>query len=229
VEVSTADYIRELRKRWESPDYQAHVADVEQQEQQDRAHREDAWYTRQLERLSEHHVKAVRRGCTPDLVPLTTTEIQRMALGKWTTPEGDTPPGWDGVKSIFLLGKTEVGKTYLATWMAMRQAKRGLDCASTTAARVSTLSFESLLVVRKVDVLILDQLHTLRSPSGRDAPAWQVSPVVDLIDYRYEHDLTTIGAGTIDPENMVDLLGADVRRRFPMRIASDSTEIRRER
>jgi hypothetical protein len=41
--------------------------------------------------------------------------------------------------------------------------------------------------------------------------------------------MTTIAAGTVAPEDMFDILGDDVRRRFPLRLASDSIHVRRER
>jgi hypothetical protein len=60
-------------------------------------------------------------------------------------------------------------------------------------------------------------------------PAWQVAPVIDLIDYRYQQKRIIIAAGTIAPKFMVGLLGEDVKRRFPLRLASDSIHVRRER
>jgi DNA replication protein DnaC len=215
--VSTEDHIRELQAKWATPEYQAYVAQQAREAEHQAELQADLQYRRSIERLSPVHVKAVLGGCDADLNPITTTDLQRKVIAQW-----------DGVTSLFLLGRTGVGKTYAGTWAAMRLARGGKDVASTTALRVAQESLEGLLTLRKVGVLVLDQLHTLRSPAGRDAPAWQVTPVVDLIDYRYEHQLVTIGAGTIAPDRMVDLLGADVKRRFPLRLASDATGVSRK-
>ncbi len=214
--IDVPGYLRELKKKWETPEYQDHVAQQEQAEREHRAHQAEYAYRRQIENLSRLHVKAVIAGCDASLNPITTTEIQRKLIAKW-----------DGVQSVFLLGRTGIGKTYAATWGAMRQARKGRDVASATPDRVARLSLEALIRLQKTDVVILDQLHTLRSSAGRDEPSWKVSPVVDLIDYRYENELTTIGAGTVEPEEMFAVLGDDMRRRFPLRLASESTEVRR--
>lgn len=212
--VDTADYIRDLQRRLSTPDHQEGLDNYEREKKETAAAQFSIWYRQQLERLSPIHVEAVQLGCTSDLTPITTTEIQCKALP------------WDGVESIFLLGKTGVGKTYTATWLAMRATKGGRDCMATTPSRVCRASFEQLTAISKIDVLILDQLHTLESPAGKAVPAWQVAPVVDLIDYRYERRLTTIAAGTVGAEKMFDkILGQDVRRRFPMRLSSESTKI----
>jgi hypothetical protein len=211
IAASTVELIEDIRSRLDSPEYQSGVARYEREIQ--RAEAQIA-YGHQLERLSPFHVKAVLAGCDARLMPITTTDIQRKAAAQW-----------DGVESMFLLGETGVGKTYTATWCAMRAARRGVDVAATTALRVADLSPESLRTLRRVGLLVLDQLHTLQAPSGRDMPAWKVGPVVDLMDYRYEHESTTIAAGTVAPEAMFELLGSDVRRRFPRRLASKSTEI----
>jgi len=215
--VSTADLIRDLRRRLDTPEYQEGVAEYEREQRRLEAQQQAMQYERQLERLSPEHVDAVTRGCDAELKPISTTEIQRKALG------------WDGVQSIFLLGETGVGKTYTATWLAMRAVRGGRDCIATTATRISRASDDQLKAMHEVDVLIIDQLHTLESPSGKAVPAWQVAPVIDLIDYRHEQRLTTIAAGTVGAEKMFDeILGQDVRRRFPQRWQSESTEIRNE-
>jgi DNA replication protein DnaC len=212
--VSTVDYIADLRRKWETPEYQEHVATQEREQADLEARQADMEYHKRLESLSLIHVRAVQAGCTPELNPITTTEIQRKVIASW-----------DGVKSMFLLGETGVGKTYTATWCAMRAAKAGRDVMSTTATKVAQMSLEGLIRLRGTGLLILDQLHTLRSPSGKDMPAWQVAPVIDLIDHRYEQELTTIAAGTRAPEDMFDILGDDVRRRFPVRLSSESTVV----
>lgn len=214
--VSTADYIRDLRAKLETPEYQEGVREYEREQKRFEREQRVMQYERQLERLSPEHVDAVKAGCTRDLTPITTTEIQRKALP------------WDGAQSVFLLGETGVGKTYTATWLAMRAARGGRTCIATTALRVSKASPEKLQEMYDTDVLIIDQLHTLESPAGKPMPAWQVAPVIDLMDYRYERRLTTIAAGTVGAKKMFDeILGQDVKRRFPMRLASESTETRR--
>ena len=217
-EIDFPAFLAELQRKHSTPEYQAHAAKRREEEAQRQADMLEAEYRRNIEALSPIHVDAVLAGCTRDLTPITTTDIQRKVIAKW-----------DGVQSLFLLGQTGVGKTYTATWCAMKGAKAGRSVASTTATRVCTASHDGLNVLRSVSVLVLDQLHTLQSPEGRSMPAWQVSPVIDLIDYRYEQKRTTIAAGTISPKPMFDLLGKDVKRRFPVRLESDSTKVRRER
>jgi DNA replication protein DnaC len=214
--VDFAGELNRIRELHCSPEFQAEAA-KRREEDAERERREKAIaYNRQLERLSPFHVEAVQVGCNKGLTPLTTTDIQRQVMDKW-----------DGVESMFLLGVTAIGKTYAATWCAMRAARRGLEVASTTALRVCEATAGKMMVYRQADLLILDQLHTLRSPSGKDMPAWQVAPVVDLIDWRYERKLITIAAGTVGPDAMVEILGEDVNRRFPRRLTSESTDITR--
>ena len=214
-DIPFLEYIERLRAKQTTPEFQAIAAERRAEDEAHKARQLEADQRRQMERLSPFHVDAVRVGCNRELRPITTTDIQRKVLEQW-----------DGVTSMFLLGQTLIGKTYTATWCAMRAIRAGKSAASVTATRVADSTFDGLLQLRSVGLLVLDQLHTLRSPSGREMPAWKVSPVIDLIDYRYEHKLTTIGAGTIAPEAMVDLLGEDVKRRFPVRISSKITQVR---
>jgi hypothetical protein len=217
-----------LKAKYCTPEYQAEAADFRRSEAARLDREVKRSYERQIERLSPFHVKAVKAGCDENLKPITTTEIQRMVMGTHIQDDGRCLDGWDRVESMFLLGQTLIGKTYAATWCAMSLAMSGCTVASVTALRVYNLPYEQLLGLRKVDLLILDQLHTLRAPSGKDAPAHQVGPVVDLIDYRYEAMATTIGAGTVDPDAMESILGADTKRRFPLRLSADSGDTRRE-
>lgn len=213
-EVDFPTWLEALRVRHCSPEFQA-VAEAGREETRLHEERQRAiLQRRRFEKLSPFHVDAIRSGCDAELKPLTTTEIMRAVIAEW-----------DGVQSMFLLGGTGNGKTYTATWCAMRAILRGDDAESVTAIRICGASPERLSVLRSVHTLVIDQLHTLRSPAGKDMPAWQVAPVIDLIDYRYEHELTTIAAGTVSPDAMVDLLGEDVRRRFTVRLSSESDEI----
>ena len=214
AKLNISSYVRELQEQWATPEQQARVASLEEDERQRLAAQADLKYQRQLERLSPVHVRAVLEGCDRNLAPITTPEIQRQLIEQW-----------DGKQSVFLLGRTGIGKTYTATWAAMRAARGGSSVASTTPARICEASLQGLIDLRKTTLLVIDQLHTLRSPAGKDLPAWKVTPIIDLIDYRYEQMLTTLAAGTIGPESMVDVLGEDVRRRFPLRLASKSTEV----
>jgi hypothetical protein len=213
--VSTAGILEDIRARMDTPEYRSGVADYEAEEARRAETQAGIEYRRRLERLSPFHVRSVLAGCDAELNPITSTDLQRKVIAQWS-----------GQESMFLLGETGVGKTYTATWCAMRAAKRGVDVACTTATRVAESSFEGLLTLRGAGLLVLDQLHTLRSPTGREMPAWKVAPVIDLIDYRYEQELVTIAAGTVAPEEMFDIIGHDVRRRFPLRLQSNTTEIR---
>lgn len=213
-EIDFPAYLAELQRMHSTPEYQAAAAEGRREEEQRKARQQLSEQRRQIDKLSPFHVDSIRSGCDDQLRPLTTTDIQRKVIANW-----------DGVQSLFLLGETGIGKTYTATWCAMKAIRTGKDVASTTATRVCEATLEGLIQLRQADLLLLDQLHTLRSPSGKDMPAWKVGPVVDLIDYRYERQLTTIAAGTIAPKFMVGLLGEDVKRRFPCRLASESTKI----
>jgi DNA replication protein DnaC len=215
-EIDFLVYLADLRRRMTTPEHQAIVAERIEEDNQRLARQADFEYRRSLERLSPFHVDCVRSGCDGEFKPITTTDIQRKVMAQW-----------DGTTNLFLLGETGIGKTYTATWCAMRAARRGESVAATTALRVCEASKELLDTLRHVGTLALDQLHTLRSPAGKDMPAWQVSPVIDLIDYRYEHKKTIIAAGTIAIPDMVGLLGKDVIRRFPLRLASKSTGVRK--
>ena len=210
-------FLADLRARYSSPEYQATAAEYRAEEAARLKRAAHDHYERQCERLSPFHAAAVLASCTPALAPLTTTELQRKVIEQW-----------DGEEHLFLLGSTAIGKTYTATWCAMRRALRGGTVASVTATRVCEASPDRLTMLRGVDVLVLDQLHTLRSPAGKDVPAWRVAPVVDLIDWRYEHMSTTIAAGTVEAGEMTELLGADVRRRFPLRLSADTGEVRKK-
>lgn len=213
-EVDFHEWLEALRVRHCSPEFQA-VAEAGREETRLHEDRQLVLLQRRrCEKLSPYHVDAIRIGCDASLNPLTTTEIMRAVIADW-----------DGAQNMFLLGATGNGKTYTATWCAMRAILRGDDAESTTAIRICEASPERLAVLRSVHTLVIDQLHTLRSPAGKDMPAWQVGPVVDLIDFRYEQRLTTIAAGTIKADDMTDLLGKDVRRRFTVRLSSQSDEI----
>ncbi len=212
--IDTVDYINALREKHTQPEYQEAAAAGRQAERERLAKAKGIEYRRRIERLSPEHVQAVLAGCDPDLTPVTTTDIQRKARAQW-----------DGVQSMFLLGETSVGKTYTAVWCAMRAARGGRDVAATTATRVCEATPDQRAVLRAVDVLVIDQLHALSAPSGKSLPAWQVGPVIDLIDYRYEQQRTTIAAGTVSPEKIFGSLGEDVRRRFPLRLMSNATGI----
>ena len=213
-EIDFPAYLAELRRQHTTPEHQAIVAERRKDTDAHESRQLDIARRRQLERLSPFHVDCIRSGCDAELNPITTTDIMRKVMAQW-----------DSAQSLFLLGDTGVGKTYTATWCAMRAIMHGNSAAATTATRVCEASPEALAVYRDVHTLLLDQMHTLRSPAGKDMPAWKVVPVIDLIDYRYEHKLTTIGAGRIAVPDMVGLLGEDVKRRFPLRLASKSTGV----
>jgi hypothetical protein len=169
-DIDFPTFLAELRRKHATPEFRASVAEQEEEERRFKARQADLAYRRSIESLSPFHVDAIRSGCDKDLNPLTTTDIQCKVIAQW-----------DGESNLFLLGGTGIGKTYTATWCAMRAAKRGESVASITATRVCNASKEQLDTLRHVDKLVLDQLHTLRSPAGKDVPGWQVSPVIDLI------------------------------------------------
>ena len=60
-----------------------------------------------------------------------------------------------------------------------------------------------------------DELHRVAS-----APDWQVGPVIDLIDYRYQTGEPILAAGTAEPRAMGGLLGREVLRRFRHRVTT---------
>lgn len=216
--IDFSTWLEDLRRRHTTPEHMAEVAKrISEDEYLEARMARDA-YHRAIEGLSPLHVKAVTAGCDPELNPITLTPILRQVVDKWDTES-----------SLLLLGGTGQGKTYAATWCAMKIAKSGRTVASTTAANVGSASAEEIARLRSAHVLIIDQLHTLRSPSGRDMPAWQVTPVIDLVDHRYEHMGITIGAGTIAPDRLFEVLGKDVKRRFPVRLLSSPGEVARAR
>jgi hypothetical protein len=224
-EVDFPAYLAELQAKHCSPEYQAAAAEGRAEMEALRARQIKDEHRRRMERLSPFHVDCIRSGCDKNLNPLTTTQLMRMVLGVEVLDDGTRPPPWDGIESLFLLGSTGTGKTYTATWIAMRAIMKGRDVGATNATDVCTLSPEKLARLHARDLVIIDQLHTLRTPAGKDLPGWQVEPVIKLINHCYEHKITAIGAGTIAPESMVDLLGKDVKRRFPVRLSSDETRI----
>lgn len=217
-QINLPDYIAKLQRMHSTPEYQEAAAKGRREAEASEANQREMVYRRNISTLSPFHVRAVTNSCRADLTPVTTTDIQRKVLDQW-----------DDKQHMFLLGTTGIGKTFTATWCAMRAALRGVDVAATTATRVCEASPEKLAQLRSAGVLVIDQLHTLRSPAGKDMPAWKVSPVIDLIDYRYEQMATMICAGTVGPEAMVDILGEDVQRRFECRLVSESTAIRTDK
>jgi hypothetical protein len=198
-----------IRTRVESPEYQEMVARKEMARIKAAEAERLIHYRRQLERLSSEHVKFVRRHTDGDLWP--TKPIPSI----WEQLASE----WDWKSHVFLVGPTESQKTTTMHWAAMHWACDGGTVRRTTAPRVHTLRGENLEALRKCGLLLIDQMHLVEG-----MPDWQVTPVIDLIDYRYEEGDTMMASGTVNPDEMEGLIGGEVRRRFGLRLGTEGSQ-----
>jgi hypothetical protein len=198
-----------IKARVESPEYQHELARREMAERAEAERSRIYHYERQLERLSAEHVKYVRQHTDDDLWP------RDPIPSIWEQLANE----WDWVSHVFLVGPTESQKTTTMHWAAMHWACDGGTVRRTTAPRVHTLKGERLEQLRKCGLLLLDQIHLVEG-----MPDWQVTPVIDLIDYRYETTGTMLAAGTVNPNEMGGIIGVEVRRRFGLRLSTAGSD-----
>jgi len=114
--------------------------------------------------------------------------------------EHDPSPAWLALSatlqkapgsSVLLCGPSGTGKTTAATRWAYRQVHAtGRSALHVPAAKFSVLvkHEDAMVEAERARVLILDQLHRLR-----ELPSWISTPILELIDHRYEHRDQTIG------------------------------------
>ena len=195
-----------IKRQVEDPEYQRRVAEEEWAALETARQVRAMDYARLIERLSRLHVGFVRQHCDGDLMP----------VGRVPVIWAKLIAEWDWRTSIIMVGPTLTQKTTCATWAAMWCACDGETVAHTTALRIATATAEALEEWRQVGLLIVDELHRLA-----DQPAWKVAPVWDLIDYRYQDMATTIVPATVDPDAMADMAGAEVLRRFGLKLTSE--------
>ena len=72
---------------------------------------------------------------------------------------------------------------------------------------------------QNVPLFLQDGQQTVE-PGAHLGGDWQVGPVIDLIDFRYQDEACTIAAGTSDPEGMKGIIGEEVGRRFALRLTT---------
>jgi len=192
-----------IKAQVETPEYQERVAREQLTALEDARRAREAAYMRRVEQLSRLHVGYVRQHCDANLMPVgRVPEIWAKLIAVWNWRD-----------SVLMVGPTLTQKTTAATWAAMWCACDRETVAHVTAIRIATAPPDVLDEWRAAGLLIVDELHRLQGQ-----PDWKVAPVWDLIDYRYQDMGTTMVLGTVDPDAMGHLAGAEVLRRIPLKL-----------
>lgn len=143
-------------------------------------------------------------------------------LAKWRSSKSDQKKvlTWVRCPENFLIssGSPGIGKTFLCAALINYFADKKQEVFYTNARRYfehiqNAMSknighYESIQVFKEKEILIFDDLGASRNTD------WQVEMVLDLIDYRYEHEMPTVFTSNYRPGEVKEIFGERVMRRL---------------
>jgi DNA replication protein DnaC len=209
------DYLRKLKRKLDAGELADDAAADKWEADQSRhaAEQRRKFNEIQTAKLSKRHVADARR--------ISSGEVERSAI--WTRLSNtlrDTPDA-----SVLLCGNTGAGKTTAATGYALSRISRGLTVLVVAGSRCASIAKydEAREEAERADLLLLDEMHRLPS-----MPEWIRTPMIGLIDSRYENRRQVVAMATVGVKTVEDALGIEVVERFDAVLGTDEDSYRRK-